>query len=342
MSGGEPSSIKRSVSCAAASLHTYVPDLFCENMEYMIDIIKSFALKVCEGFKHGAAAALAIFYGIAAVFLITPQPSDDTKLALGIIMAALVFLQFSLAAEVMFKKTSEKKYAFLDEHDRELIGDAFKYGSKKKVFYTGMRSLLQGNDPGSALKDFQSLLERNVSDHERCVLKFFISVCYARMGYPSHSGRFAREAADEGLGKHRPEALLLAARSYAVAQSYEEAEECYERVCEYSRRNYIFPFSFKEAADVYIFDNKPDEAVKLCELSLAEGLCRTECYGLLALCSILKKDIPGARDWFRAALLNSIPDYDGFVLRCEKLCRAQGLSPDVLFEEQTVSTNTME
>ena len=28
MSGGEPSSIKRNVSCAAASLHTYVPDIF--------------------------------------------------------------------------------------------------------------------------------------------------------------------------------------------------------------------------------------------------------------------------------------------------------------------------
>ena len=191
-------------------------------------------------------------------------------------------------------------------------------------------------DYNAALNGFHKLSEDidRLTQDEQGVLYFYYALCYSRMDYSVNAAEYAVKAAE--CGKSRSDSLLMAARAYAKMNSYEEAEKYYEQLVELSLGGYMLTFVFNEAADVYIKDNRPDDAERMYHISLDNGLYVNEAQGGMAICSIMKGNAKEAAAWYRTALINNIPDPDGFALRCENMCRVYGLDKDMLINAQFV------
>ncbi|MCR5807677.1 MAG: tetratricopeptide repeat protein [Oscillospiraceae bacterium] len=288
-----------------------------------------------RGFKHGAAAVLAVFYFVAviALFIMLVTGRTETAMTIGIMLFFMAFLHVCLAAEVLSKK--EERYPFLTDAENKLIGDAFKSGTRRKVFYNAAEALSK-YDYSTALNGFHELSEDidKLTQDEKGVLYFYYALCYSRMDYSVNAAEYAVKAAE--CGKARSDSLLMAARAYAKMTNFEDAENCYEQLVKIALDGYMLPFVFNEAADIYIKDNKPEDAERMYHISLDHGLYVNEAQGGMAICSIMKKNAEDAAAWYRTALINNVPDPDGFALRCENMCKLYGLDKDILINAQFI------
>ncbi|MBQ5310642.1 MAG: tetratricopeptide repeat protein [Oscillospiraceae bacterium] len=216
----------------------------------------------------------------------------------------------------------------LPEYYRNLIKGRFHGFSRRTLLMHGIWSLTEDHDYQTALTDFKSLEDTDPDEHEIGVLGFYSAICYTGLGYHVHAANSAVRAVKAGVAEK--EALLLAARGYANAGSYDQAREFYDVLCEIAEESYSYPTVFFEAGDVCIKGNRPEEAEAFFRRSIKNGLSVASSEGGMALACLMQKKSDEAVGWYRLALLNRIPDPDGFRAICTQICKACGLSPDHL------------
>lgn len=293
--------------------------------EFILSVLNIFK----EAFRESASIVMLVTYGFLAVAAVGFRTYGESSTSTFLLCILGIMIMINLAfgfTSLMGPKVNMKRYPFLSEYDCKLIEDSFNYGRKKKFFFLALGAMFEHNDCQSADQCFQKLSEMKLNDRENGILSFYRSICSNRLGFYTHSARYAAQAAEKRIGI--PESYLLAARSYANAAQYEEAEIWYRKTYDHSVRNYTFPFIFNEFGNMYLKAQKPELAEEQFRTSIDNGLYPAESMGGLARCCIMQKRDQEALGWFRCALINQIPDPDGFFRQCETACIAAGLDKD--------------
>ena len=326
MSGGEPSSIKRYVSCAAASLHTYVSDFFI----YLgvLTLKNSFWQGLRRSFEKASPAGLLTAFAVSVMLISAGAAENDVSLisagAVLILTGAAVMLLSTVT--VILHGPAED---ITSDYDREVIGRAFGFGAKRRLFYKAFEHF-RNEENEDALDDFRDLLQKDLTDKEKGVLAFYTAICYNRMGFSTNAAHQAVIAADNGV--QTAESLLMAARSFNMSASYGSAAEIYERLLPIAEERGIFPFLFNEMGKLYLSANEPEKSRTYFEKAVEYGLDPVTAQGGLALVSLLEGKEDEACERYRLALIARINDTDGYRDYCAQICTANGY-PENFFEE---------
>ncbi|MCM1522969.1 MAG: hypothetical protein NC120_00775 [Ruminococcus sp.] len=286
-------------------------------------------------FAESSAVAAAVTYGLGIVFVILGvsgygDMSDERRTAFAV-CGMLVLLTNSCvqAAYALSRQGTGPLSEFVTAYDTVVIGSCFRFGSKRNIFYAGLKSLWEG-DLNSALDDFRELKSAPLSDREQGVLGFYTAICYNRMGYPTNAGMSAAVAVEKKI--RLPESLLMAARSFSLAANYSVAAEYYTQLLPIAEEHEIFPTIYNEMGRMYLSANMLEESRRSFEASLDNGYDPVTAQGGLAIVSLLEGNEDQACELYRLALIARIPDVNGYKEYCAQICAANGY-PENFFEE---------
>ena len=130
-----------------------------------------------------AGAAVPYVLGLIFVFFyfVDHTHPDEAYLICGAVMfLAGLFIQIGFSVNRGINGTPAD---YLSDYDKDVIGTAFMYGEKKRMFYSALELLLAENNYNDALDIFRDLKGKSLTDSEQGVLGFYTSICYSRMGY---------------------------------------------------------------------------------------------------------------------------------------------------------------
>ena len=277
-----------------------------------------------------AGAAVPYVLGLIFVFFyfVDHTHPDEAYLICGAVMfLAGLFIQIGCSVNRGINGTPAD---YLSDYDKDVIGTAFMYGEKKRMFYSALELLLAENNYNDALDIFRDLKGKSLTDSEQGVLGFYTSICYSRMGYSTNAAHCAVIAAEKEI--HLPESLLMAARNFSLSASYGSAAEYYEKLVPIAESKGIFPFIYNEIGRMFLSANLPEKSRYYFEKSIEYGLDPITSQGGLALASLLEGKEDEACERYRLALIARIGDMEGFKSYCAQICTAGGY-PENFFEE---------
>ena len=265
-----------------------------------------------------AATVLTMLVG--ALFFRLSGRADDTSFYGALVMTGSWTLALTAASFLV----PGGRGGMLTPFDKKITKGCFGTLGKKMCFLNAYYDIFRSEDYSSALEELSGLKERGLSPAEAGAAELYTAICYRRMGYSTNAAISARNAAQAQTGM--PDTALLAARCYADGGLYSEAEDYYTQLMDTAEKDKIFPYVFAEAGDVYLRDGKGAAAAECYSRSISNGVSLGASTGGMVLAKILEKDIPGARDWYTAAMLTGVDDQDGFTKRLEQICSAAGIS----------------
>ena len=119
-----------------------------------------------------AGAAVPYVLGLIFVFFyfVDHTHPDEAYLICGAVMfLAGLFIQIGFSVNRGINGTPAD---YLSDYDKDVIGTAFMYGEKKRMFYSALELLLAENNYNDALDIFRDLKGKNLTDSEQGVLGF--------------------------------------------------------------------------------------------------------------------------------------------------------------------------
>ncbi|MCI7766912.1 MAG: hypothetical protein MSJ26_02880 [Oscillospiraceae bacterium] len=277
--------------------------------------------------KSAPAGLIAVWLlsGLMIVSGITDNNSYYITAGAGVIGASAI-IQIIVLLSTAFPGV---KSDFVSDYDREVIGNAFSAGGKRRLFFEGFE-LFRNDENEDALECFRELCGKSLSDREKGVLAFYTAICYNRLGYSTNAAHQAMIAADNGV--QVPEALLMAARSFNVSASYSSAAEVYERLLPIAEERGIFPFLYNEMGKMYLSANDPAHSRQAFDKAVEMGCDPITAQGGLALADLMEGKEDNACERYRLALIARISDTEGYKDYCADICEANGYQRD-FFEE---------
>lgn len=289
---------------------------------------KSFLSRFWGTFAKSAPAGLLAVW-LLSVLLIVSGITDSNAYY---ITAGAVMIGSSAIVQIMVLLSMAfpgLRSDFVSDYDREVIGNAFAAGGKKRLFFEGFE-LFRSDENEDALECFRELCGKSLSDREKGVLAFYTAICYNRLGYSTNAAHQAMIAADNGV--QVPEALLMAARSFNVSASYSSAAEVYERLLPIAEERGLFPFLYNEMGKMYISANDPVHSRQAFDKAVEMGYDPITAQGGLALVDLIEGKEDEACERYRLALIARISDTEGYKDYCADICEANGY-PKNFFEE---------
>ena len=293
MSGGEPSSIKRIVLCAAASLHTYVSDFFGSvTMQFLKRLLQA------AGYILPILCFFIFVTVIGCLAFELPVLYMQAALVIGICMAAACAIAVALGETAAYRRNSTAGY---------IAGDSFKGFSRASRLFASASAELADGFFDDALEDFKEVEEMDISEHDRAVLCFCIGSCYQAMGYPTNAGKYFELSIEHGIGHDF--VYILAARCCVANGSFSKAMEYYNTLLD---KGCMYDYIYTDMGMCRLKEEKPDEALELFQKSIGEGKNYAFALGGCSLSYLMKKDLEKSRDYFARALVNNLTDIDGF------------------------------
>ena len=324
MSGGEPSSIKRNVSCAAASLHAYVPDIFyfwrCAVMGFFEKLARFWAEFSPWLLVHIIIFCLAGGYFGYEILGAQGAAYYYTVIIIAIAAAAV----FSVSAYLAFgRRDARYENNRLDHADRNRIYRCFK-GSmaarlREAVIDMDVMSLAEALEK---YKEIES--EKNLSEEQRAVLSYYIGRCYQLMGYPSNGAKYFRDAIE--LGYDSDDAYLLASRCLVQNGSFDEAVENYNKLLE---KGCVFDFIYTDIGIAYLKKGDGEKALEFFERSVNEGKNYAFALGGCSLAHLQLKDLEKSEEYYKKALTCNMNDVYGFKVFYCNIAESVGLIDEI-------------
>lgn len=313
MSGGRPSSIKRCVLCAAASLHIYVPEFFQfsagERRKAVIKPEKRFQrffgrlLKnYLDSVIYGSFCAVILYFLCTLVFAMMGYKDYLSGAALMLLFCTIGIF----AAAFTHHRTAFHKY------DPELIGDCFVGYNKKCRLFSEALSDLFNKRVNFALNGFKTLesdYADKTDDREKGVLAFYIGRCYELMRYFPNAARYYRSA--EGYGFSDSILPLLKARCAAAMGDTEDALRIYTAILEEPENRFRHVVR-TDIGKMYLHKDDGVNALKWFSEAIDLRENYAEAMGGAAIALTLQHRYTEAEERYRSALLNNISDPVGY------------------------------
>ena len=312
MSGGRPSSIKRIVLCAAASLHIYVPEflLYFAFIPDQGDVSKkkiiSFWLRLVRDFSdallYGTFLGGLWFYVLSAALIISHESRRLTFTA-----AAAAFLAFQITSVVVCGAfLSFIKRRPLHKYDPDIIGKNFTGMSKSsRAFRKGVKSMHEA-DFRMALEIFTDLeaSAEDLSESEKGVLAFYRGRCYHILGAYPNAVMCYEKASDAGFSI--PIMPLFTARCLAENGRTERALDIYKELL--GSDNECKELIRTEIGNMYLKLNDGKNALKWFQEAIDLRENYAAALGGAAIANVLLRNFKEGEELYRSALLNHIED----------------------------------
>ena len=314
MSGGRPSSIKRTVLCAAVSLHIYVPEFFQlpddserrtavnkpENrfQRFFGRLLKNYLDSVI----YGTFCAVVIYFICMLVFAFMGHTEYLGGAALMLLFCTIGIV----AAMLTHHRTGFHKY------DPELIGDCFVGYNKKCRLFSEALSDLFNKRVNYALNGFKTLesdFADKTTDREKGVLAFYIGRCYELMCYFPNAARYYRTASESGFTDGI--LPLLQARCAAAMGDTEDALRIYTGILEEPENRFRHVVR-TDIGKMYLHKDDGVNALKWYSEAIRLRENYAEAMGGAAIALTLQHRYTEAEERYRSALLNNIADPVGY------------------------------
>ena len=306
MSGGGPSSIKRTVLCAAASLHIYVPEFF-DNGGIAVKKLKKFTNDFFDAVIIGTFIAVIIFY---AILLLAVLDSPD-KLILAL-TGILLFINVVCILVCAVAKTFQKPH----KYDSELIGYNFVGISKKSRIFRQSVENLFSQSLNQALGGFKEIEEKyadKLAESEKAVLYFYIARCYDIMQYYPNANSYYIMS-----GKNRADSValknilsLLHARCLgAMGDAEDAAEKCAAVLAD--ENNLYRCYVRTDMGRMYLMLDNAEEALKWYGEAIENKENTADAYGGMAVAYAMLSNAEKSENFYKLALINNIDDKEGF------------------------------
>ena len=314
MSGGEPSSIKRSVSCAAASLHTYVPDIFFRTVTHFMDFLRKLA-----GFWLDFSPWLLVH--IIVFSLVGGYLGYDVLGAQGVAYYYTVIL-LSLAAALIFSVIAY--FAFGRRDLRYTLNRADPFDRRRIYSCDAVidMDMLSYSESLEKLKEVEQ--DDSLDDPQKAVLYYYIGKCYQYMGYPSNGAKYFCDAIEKGFVAE--EAYLFAARCLVQNGSFDEAIKYYSVLVS---NGCMFDFIYTDVGLAYLKKGDGETALSYFLRSIKEGKNYAFALGGCSLAYLNMKDLPRSEEFYRKALACNMSDIYGFKVYYCNIAESLGLIDDI-------------
>ena len=318
MSGGEPSSIKRSVLCAAASLHTYVSDFLCpyaESGEILRYILKRL--------KKLLKAILPLYAVIAAMNFYVSMVVFGRPVSAPLAMSAfLAFVFLLVTAAVLYSDYTDYRR---NNPDGNLIKNSFGTfaNTRTTAFHLGVERLRSGSY-AQALEFFDTVSEYELEQREEALVCFYRAECYRFMGYNTNAAMWYVKAIENDIDEDF--VYILAARCYTNAASYSSAMELYRTA---ESKGFLYDCIYTDMGMCCIKAEKPDEAMNYFNLSVQTGRNLAFALGGCAIAYIMKKDVEMSREFYCKALVSGMTDVKGFIEYYRGAAEASGCTEKI-------------
>ena len=301
MSGGEPSSIKRPVLCAAASLHTYVSDFLCpyaESGEILRYILKRLK-KLLKAVLPLYAVTVAVNFYVSMAVFGNPASVPAAMTIFLTVMFALITGAVLLGDYTDYRKNNP---------DSNLIKNSFKcMSARNSAFHLGVERLRSGRF-AEALEFFDTAAEYELKQREEALICFYKAECYRFMGYNTNAAIWYVKSLENEIGEDF--VYILGARCYTNAASYSSAMELYRTA---EQKGFLYDCIYTDMGMCCLKAEKPDEALSYFNLSVQTGRNLAFALGGCAIAYIMKKDVETSRDFYCKALVSGMTDVKGFI-----------------------------
>ena len=314
MSGGRPSSIKRIVSCAAASLHIYVPEFFYEAaMKGSNSFFGRIVWALLQAAPIGTMTAVIIFYIVSAGYILMHNEVS------GLFLIALMLI---LNVVSVITATIVKLSECYHKYDEDIIGNNFVGVDKKCRLFSQSLELMFNHRANAALQGFKSL-EIDYADQltgsEKAVVSFYSARCYDMMNYYPNALMYYSRAKEQGF----PDKVLpfLNARCTGANGDTDEAVKLYSEVLE----DESSPFRIYVLTDIgrmYLKLDDPDTAMKWFSQAIEKRQNYAEALGGAAIAQTMLRNFSEGQRLYKEALLNHIKDPEGYSLYFKRIMNA--------------------
>ncbi len=324
MSGGEPSSIKRNVSCAAASLHTYVPDIFYFGGEPAMRFLRKFAAFWLD-FSPWLLIHMLIFCLLGGYFGYDALGEQGSvyyyQVMLSSIVAALIFASFAYFA--FGRKDQRYILHSADPFDKRRIYSCFS-GKPASVMCEAVIDMNLNSYSEAAEKFKEIEASADLSDVQKAVLYYYLGKCYHVMGYPSNGIKYFRSAIDAGYSYD--DVYLLMARCLVQNGSYEEAIESYNILIE---KDCLYDFIYTDIGIAYLKKGDGSLALEYFQKSVAEGKNYAFALGGCSLSYLKLRDLEKSEEYYKKALACNMNDIYGFKVFYCNIAESEGLIDEI-------------
>lgn len=281
-------------------------------MKLIFNHLKRSLICFLSALKQSARYILWAYYFFTLIFSIDYlSGSADYEYQADMMITIFFFiLIIDLSITFVFYVKERADYKFLDFHkyDNELIGKNFIGFKKKDKLFSKALDMLFKRDLKNALDTFISIKEYELTESEKGVLSFYIARCYQIMGYTANALTNYENA--ESCGFSNDLVPIFKARCCGDMGELDRAVEMYKEVLESG--NQYSDIVRTDIGRMYLTENKAADALKW----FSEAVERHEDYGnALGGCAIaytLLHDFEKGEDFYRKAILNHVPDSQGF------------------------------
>ncbi len=268
----------------------------------MGDVLRRYLSVIGRSVKKAALPALLVGYGLALCFYISGQELDLSTLAA---LVALSHLMFSLCG---FLYEMTMRNFRIERLDLEIIGRTFSGMRRIDRMFCNALTMLSEENPVEALDLLLELEKAELTEQERMLVLFYTARCYQLTGYTANS--IQRYHAAQALGMQNDYLFLFLGRSLTEGGEYEEAEACYQTLLQRETRSFFCVRT--DLGMLFLRQRKGSMALRW----FTESMNRHENYafalGGCALSYLLLGDPEQSRTYYEKAILNQIPDLEGF------------------------------
>lgn len=316
MSGGRPSSIKRCVLCAAASLHIYVPEFFVKEWRVIMKFLPFLpvsAKRVLICIVRAVPKALAL--EAAASFILFTFAFfyfSGGEVAYSELLGLSVFLFFVMLVICYIGQLRHYSSNFFHRYDDELIGKAFTELNRKSVLFEKGLELFHHNDFRLALEIFTDLEDEKYSktQQEQGVVSFYRGRCYDIMGaFPN--ALICYEKAVENNFRHDIMPLLIARASFENGET-QRAVDIYKGLLDSERENRYERIVRTSLGHIYLKTGDSETALKWFQDAIDRHENYAEALAGAAIAQVTLHNFEEGDKLYRLALINNIENSENF------------------------------
>lgn len=332
MSGGRPSSIKRCVLCAAASLHIYVPEFFVKEWRVIMKFLPFLpvsAKRVLICIKRALPKALSLETAVMLFNSVTFYLSDkDGSISYLLMLKWLVILFFICWIFAAVVQLSRYYKNFFHRYDDEIIGKAFTGLNRKSAIFEKGLELFHNNDFRLALEIFTDLDDEKYlkTQQEQGVVSFYRGRCYDIMGaFPN--ALMCYEKAVENNFRHDIMPLLIAKTSFENGDT-QRAVDIYKGLLDSERENRYERIVRTSLGHIYLKTGDSETALKWFQDAIDRHENYAEALAGAAIAQTTLHNFEEGDKLYRLALINNIENSENFTNYYKEIQAAALLESD--------------
>lgn len=279
----------------------------------MMKKLKGIMKKLVRDFRDavifGTAVAVLIFYCISVLFFFIGDKEFNTALSI------LLALNIISVIAVLLLYIARKPHRY----DSELIGMNFMgFGRQNRIFDKSVEALLNGG-PAAALAGLKKIEEEylhKLTDYEKALLFFYIARSYDEMFFFPNAIRYYEKSKDAGFAHDILE--LMYARCLGSNGDTRQALAQYDKILSASDNIYA-PYVRTDIGRMYMKQNDAEMALKWYDEAIEKHENYAVALGEAAVAHTMLHHFDKGEELYRAALLNNIPDTNGYTAYYKKI-----------------------